>query len=103
MHRLVQRFRRPAKRRALARKRDCAAFRHRSDRARASKHPTCVAICSKRGLPFSFLRSSRPPGPLERAMSEVEFDRVMEAVRTAVMLAPVEDLLARSLISGEPP
>ena len=36
-------------------------------------------------------------------MSEVEFDRVMEAVRTAVMLAPVEDWLARSLISGEPP
>jgi len=36
-------------------------------------------------------------------MSEVEFDQVMEAVRTAVMLVPVEDLLARSLIAGEPP
>ncbi|MEP6841128.1 MAG: hypothetical protein ABJA75_23970, partial [Bradyrhizobium sp.] len=45
----------------------------------------------------------RPPGPLERAMSEVEFDQVMDAVRTAVMLAPVEDSLARSLVSGEPP
>jgi hypothetical protein len=36
-------------------------------------------------------------------MSEIEFDQVMEAVRTAVMFAPVEDSLARSLISGEPP
>ena len=36
-------------------------------------------------------------------MSEVEFNQVMEAVRTAVMLVPVEDLLARSLIAGEPP
>ncbi|MEO8320434.1 MAG: hypothetical protein ABI561_19150 [Bradyrhizobium sp.] len=36
-------------------------------------------------------------------MSEVEFDQVMDAVRTAVMLAPVEDSLARSLVSGEPP
>ena len=36
-------------------------------------------------------------------MSEVEFDQVMDAVRTAVMLAPVEDSLARSLIAGKSP
>ena len=36
-------------------------------------------------------------------MSEVEFDQVMDAVRTAVMLPPVEDSLARLLVAGEPP
>jgi len=35
-------------------------------------------------------------------MSEIEFDRVMEAVWTAIVL-PVEDALARSLIAGKPP
>ena len=35
-------------------------------------------------------------------MSEVEFDQVMNAVRMAVMLPPVEDSLARLLIAGEP-
>ena len=35
-------------------------------------------------------------------MSEIEFDQVMEAVWTAIVL-PVEDSLARSLISAEPP
>jgi hypothetical protein len=39
---------------------------------------------------------------MEHAMSEIEFDRVMEAVWTAIVL-PVEDALARSLIAGEPP
>jgi hypothetical protein len=37
---------------------------------------------------------------MERAMSETEFDQVMEAVRTAIVLVPVEDALARSLISA---
>jgi hypothetical protein len=36
-------------------------------------------------------------------MSEGEFDQVMDAVRAAVVLMPVEDSLARSLISGRPP
>ena len=36
-------------------------------------------------------------------MSEIEFDHVMEAVRTAIVLVPVEDSLARSLISAGPP
>ena len=36
-------------------------------------------------------------------MSEAEFESVMEAVRTAVIWVPVEDTLARSLISGAPP
>jgi hypothetical protein len=40
---------------------------------------------------------------MERAMSEIEFDQVMDAVRTAIVLVPVEDALARSLISAEPP
>jgi hypothetical protein len=35
-------------------------------------------------------------------MSEIEFDQVMEAVWTAIVL-PVEDSLARSLISAGPP
>ena len=35
-------------------------------------------------------------------MSEIEFDRMMEAVRTAIVL-PVEDSLASSLIAAEPP
>ena len=35
-------------------------------------------------------------------MSEIEFDQVMEAVRMAIVL-PVEDRLARSLISAGPP
>ncbi len=36
-------------------------------------------------------------------MSEIEFDQVMEAVRTAIVLVPVEDSLARSLISAGSP
>ena len=36
-------------------------------------------------------------------MSEVEFDQVIDAVRKDIVLAPVEDSLARSLISGGPP
>lgn len=36
-------------------------------------------------------------------MSEVEFDRMLDAVRTAIVLVPVEDALAKSLIAGEPP
>jgi hypothetical protein len=39
---------------------------------------------------------------MECAMSEIEFDRMMEAVRMAIVL-PVEDSLARSLISAGPP
>ncbi|SDO35536.1 hypothetical protein [Afipia sp. GAS231] len=35
-------------------------------------------------------------------MSEIEFERVMEAVRTAIVL-PVEDSMARSLMAAEPP
>jgi hypothetical protein len=42
-------------------------------------------------------------GATEHVMSEIEFDRVMDAVRTAVMLMPVEDSLTRSLVAGEPP
>ena len=34
-------------------------------------------------------------------MSEIEFERVMEAVWTAIVL-PVEDSLARSLVSAGP-
>jgi hypothetical protein len=40
---------------------------------------------------------------MERAMSEIEFERVMDAVRTAIVLVPVEEIRARSLVSGEPP
>ena len=36
-------------------------------------------------------------------MSEIEFDRMLDAVRTALVLVPVEDALARSLMAGEPP
>ena len=36
-------------------------------------------------------------------MSEIEFDRMMDAVRTAIVLAPVEDSLARSLVAAPPP
>jgi hypothetical protein len=36
---------------------------------------------------------------MECAMSETEFERVMEAVRTVIVL-PVEDSMARSLISA---
>jgi hypothetical protein len=43
-----------------------------------------------------------PQGPMECAMSEIEFEQVMEAVRTAIVL-PIEDSLARSLISARPP
>jgi hypothetical protein len=39
---------------------------------------------------------------MERAMSEIEFERVMEAVWTAIVL-PVEDSLASSLIAAGPP
>lgn len=35
-------------------------------------------------------------------MSEIEFDQVLEAVRMAIVL-PVEDQLARSLVSAGPP
>ena len=34
-------------------------------------------------------------------MSEIEFERVMEAVRMAIVL-PVEDALARSLVAAGP-
>jgi hypothetical protein len=40
---------------------------------------------------------------MERAMSELEFDRVMDAVRMAIVLVPIEDSLARSRIVAEPP
>ena len=36
-------------------------------------------------------------------MSEVEFDRMLDAVRTAIAPAPEEDFLARRPISCEPP
>jgi len=36
-------------------------------------------------------------------MSEIEFDRMMDAVRTAIVLAPIEDMLARSLVAAGPP
>ena len=39
---------------------------------------------------------------MERAMSEIEFERVMEAVRMAIVL-PIEDSMARSLVAAEPP
>ena len=35
-------------------------------------------------------------------MSEIEFERVMEAVRMAIVL-PLEDSLARSLMAAGPP
>ena len=35
-------------------------------------------------------------------MSEIEFERMMEAVWTAIAL-PVEDSMARSLVAAEPP
>jgi hypothetical protein len=31
---------------------------------------------------------------MERAMSEIEFERIMDAVQNAVMLVPVQDALA---------
>ncbi len=36
-------------------------------------------------------------------MSEIEFDRMMDAVRTAIVLVPIEDALARSLVAAGPP
>ena len=36
-------------------------------------------------------------------MSENEFDRMLDAVQTAIVLVPVEEALAKSLIAGEPP
>lgn len=36
-------------------------------------------------------------------MSEIEFERMMDAVRTAIVLVPIEDMLARSLIASRPP
>jgi hypothetical protein len=44
-----------------------------------------------------------PARPMERVMSEIEFDRVMDAVRTAIVLVPIEDSLARSLVAAAPP
>lgn len=49
------------------------------------------------------LRVLFPREEMERAMSEIEFDRMMDAVRTAIVLAPVEDVLAASLVAGRPP
>jgi hypothetical protein len=40
---------------------------------------------------------------MECAMSEIEFDQMMDAVRTAIVLVPMEDALARSLIAAGPP
>jgi hypothetical protein len=40
---------------------------------------------------------------MERVMSEIEFDQVMDAVRMAIVPVPVGDSLARSLISAGPP
>jgi hypothetical protein len=40
---------------------------------------------------------------MERGMSETEFDRVMDVVRTAIVHLPIEDSLARSLVAAEPP
>jgi hypothetical protein len=40
---------------------------------------------------------------MERVMSEIEFDRMMDAVRTAIVLVPIEDSLARSLVAAGPP
>jgi hypothetical protein len=40
---------------------------------------------------------------MERAMSEIEFDRMMDAVRTAIVLVPIEDSPARSLVAAGPP
>jgi len=36
-------------------------------------------------------------------MSEVEFDRLLDAVRTAIELAPQEDFLAQPRTSNPPP
>ena len=36
-------------------------------------------------------------------MSEIEFDQVMEAVRTAIVLVQVEDSLANTLVSAASP
>jgi hypothetical protein len=39
----------------------------------------------------------------ERVMSEVEFDLLLDAVRTAIAPAPQEDFLPRQLTFSEPP
>jgi hypothetical protein len=36
-------------------------------------------------------------------MSEIDFDRMMDAVRKAMLLVPAEDLLIRSKTSVQPP
>ncbi|QDW36206.1 hypothetical protein FFI89_003045 [Bradyrhizobium sp. KBS0727] len=36
-------------------------------------------------------------------MSEIEFDRVMDAVRMAIVLLPIEDSLGRSSTAAGPP
>jgi len=36
-------------------------------------------------------------------MSEIEFDRMMDVVRTAIVLVPIEDAFARSLVAARPP
>jgi hypothetical protein len=39
----------------------------------------------------------------ERAMSEAEFDRLLDAVQTAIAPAPQEDFLSYPLTSNRPP
>jgi hypothetical protein len=40
---------------------------------------------------------------MERAMSEHDFERMMDAVRMAIMVPPMEDALAGSLMSEMSP
>jgi len=68
-----------------------AVFCHRNDHTRAFKQQIFVAVYPARGPSYHPCSAERLPGSMERAMSEIEFDRVMEAVRNAVMIMPAED------------
>jgi hypothetical protein len=61
------------------------------------------AICCRRGSQQLILAELNTREAMERVMSETEFDRVMDAVRTAIVLVPIEDSLARSLVAVGPP
>ena len=59
-------------------------FCHRSDRARAFKQQTCVAICRERGPSYHPGGAKCPLGAMERAMGDVDFDRIIDAVRKEI-------------------
>jgi hypothetical protein len=84
-----------------------AVFRHRSDRRRAFKQQSYVANCFRRGVPYR--PGGRMPGAMERAMGEAEFDRIVDAGRKEIALAPAAPSLTglrafdwRAKVPGKP-